>query len=206
MSNLDYDKHPIYEPEKWNKNIYIKKSHNCYSYALNLIDKKHAKSCEKYMKKTKKTNCSRFKPQPGAHAGDYDKRDNYKYYCPKLTRRIIEDNPDIKKLRKNQKCPNGYYMIALACSDNRKDYHFYRQDKNGTWSHKHGGNIAKNIDESGKIIKNPEKADRGRYKIFCGYFIVPNDNKNRRMGDKIKFYRERKKQKQLRKQTHKSKK
>ena len=43
---------PVYEPNKWNSNKYIKKSHNCYAYALNLIDKKRATKCKKM--KTKK--------------------------------------------------------------------------------------------------------------------------------------------------------
>ena len=33
---------PDYNPKKWNKNIYIRQSHNCYEYFLNTINPKHA--------------------------------------------------------------------------------------------------------------------------------------------------------------------
>ena len=44
---------PMYEPNKWNSNKYVKKSHNCYAYALNLIDSKQTKHC-KQLNRTKK--------------------------------------------------------------------------------------------------------------------------------------------------------
>ena len=52
-TNLDAPDHPIYEPERWNKNKYIRKSHNCYSYALNIIDNKLAGRCKKIIRKSK---------------------------------------------------------------------------------------------------------------------------------------------------------
>ena len=47
--NLNNKNHLIYEPEIWNKDINIKRTHNCYAYALNLIDKKQADICKKYL-------------------------------------------------------------------------------------------------------------------------------------------------------------
>ena len=44
------------------------------------------------------------------------------------------------------------------------DCHLYRQDKGGYWSHKPGRTPVKNLDASGKMIKNPAKADVGNYK------------------------------------------
>lgn len=38
---------PVFEPSKWNNNKYIRKSHNYYAYALDRIDMKMAKKCEK---------------------------------------------------------------------------------------------------------------------------------------------------------------
>ena len=43
---MNLNNHPIYEPEKWNKDINIKKTHNCYAYALNLIDKEQVYDIE----------------------------------------------------------------------------------------------------------------------------------------------------------------
>lgn len=57
----------------------------------------------------------------------------------------------------------GYYSVYLVV-DNCIDYHWYRQDKGGYWSHKPGRTPVKNLDASGKMIKNPAKADVGNYK------------------------------------------
>ena len=67
----------------------------------------------------------------------------------------------------------GYYSIYLVVGQNRfwcpdvgmfSDYHWYRQDKGGLYSHKPGGLPVTNVDASGKMIKNPAKADVGNYK------------------------------------------
>ena len=52
--NLCNKNHPVYEPEKWNKDVNIKTTHNCYSYALNLINPKMAEICKEYKKINKK--------------------------------------------------------------------------------------------------------------------------------------------------------
>ena len=41
----------IYEPSKWNDDIFIRKSHNCYSYALNIIQKEGLKMSKENFKK-----------------------------------------------------------------------------------------------------------------------------------------------------------
>jgi hypothetical protein len=57
-----------------------------------------------------------------------------------------------------------------------QDFHFYRQDANGMWSHKVSSDPAQNVDASGNPISNPETADRGIYTDFCGYFCVYKGN------------------------------
>ena len=39
------------------------------------------------------------------------------------------------------------------------DYHWYRKDNNGYWSHKPGTNFVRNVDGNGSLIKNPAKAN-----------------------------------------------
>ena len=67
-----------------------------------------------------------------------------------------------------------------------KDYHFYRQDNDGFWSHKQGKDKIKRFDASFDIIRDPRNADRNysrddknkdkyNYEIFCGYFSVPHN-------------------------------
>ena len=182
-SNLDSPNHPIFEPERWNKNKYIRKSHNCYSYALNIIDRNLSKRCKYILKrkktKKKKVDCGVLKPQPGAYSKTIKSRG--KYNCKKVTYRMIKDNPVMKPIAKGVPCPLNYYLIAMVCIPDGSDYHFYRQDASGLWSHKNGGNVARNTDDSGNLIYDPEKADRGKYTIFCGYYTVPNDSHFKRM-------------------------
>jgi len=163
---------PVYEPNKWNSNKYIKKSHNCYAYALNLIDKKRATKCKKM--KTKK-NCPR--PQPGDYSGYTDKFDAKKVTCKRIKERMMADNPFIQKLKKNQPCPIGFYKTMLYCAKDGSDYHFFRQDNTGLWSHKHGWRLARNDDLKNRLIHNPKLADKGKYTVYCGTYAVPIDSK-----------------------------
>jgi hypothetical protein len=85
--------------------------------------------------------------------------------------------------------PDGYDAVDGVVYVN--DYHWYRQDDDGSWSHKPGHAIARNTDASGNPIANPETANRrsaGRvqfipalkksvpviidYDMLCGYFYV----------------------------------
>jgi hypothetical protein len=52
------------------------------------------------------------------------------------------------------------------------DYHWYRQDLNGKWSHKMGGTEATDRDASGNVIVDMESADTGLYSIRCGYLCT----------------------------------
>ena len=183
MSNLSNINHPSYEPEKWNNDILIKKSHNCYAYALNLINTDNKKLCEKYMSIHNSKDCLDVRPQPGYYSGYLDEYKPIFISCDKIIRRMKKDNPMIKKLRKEEKCKDGYYKIALCCRENGTDYHFYRQDNNGLWSHKDGYRKATNKDSKKRIIKDPFLADRGIYKLFCGYFSVPNEAKYKNMSN-----------------------
>lgn len=222
-SNLDVPGHPVYEPERWNKNKYVRKSHNCYSYALNIIDDKLAGRCKRIItkgnktrknnnksnnkksnnkksrnqnsknqnsknqnnnkKNKKKADCGSLKPQPGAFSKTI--KGSGEYNCEKVTFRMIKDNPVMKPIQRGVPCPDNYYLIAMVCIPDGSDYHFYRQDASGLWSHKNGGNVARNTDDSGNLIYDPEFADRGRYTVFCGFYTVPNDSQLKRMSSRL---------------------
>jgi hypothetical protein len=53
-----------------------------------------------------------------------------------------------------------------------QDFHWYRQDRDGRWSHKPGGGPATNLDSSGRPIVDPRTADRGPYQVFCGFYCL----------------------------------
>ena len=103
---------------------------------------------------------------------------------------VHKDNPfDIREIELDSHIECDRYKIALVLSNNSKDfdYHFYRQDLNGDWSHKAGDNPISNIDASGNKITDPKIANRNYnktddedddnndYNIFCGYYSVRND-------------------------------
>jgi hypothetical protein len=62
-------------------------------------------------------------------------------------------------------------LMALVI-DPGTDYHWYRHQRGGFWGHKPGGTAARNTDNSGVVIANPETCDRGGYTDFCGYFYA----------------------------------
>jgi hypothetical protein len=160
---------PKYNPEKFNNDINIRKSHNCYMYALNKIDNKLAKKWQ--------TNCSdlnkciRLKHRPGNVNGYISKPEVST--CENIRKGVLEDNPSIYLSNQHDICKNGYYKIASSVNEN-KSFHFYRQDKNNLWSHKDGGTRATNLDKSQNEILDPKYCNRGSYKTFCNYFCVPN--------------------------------
>jgi hypothetical protein len=65
--------------------------------------------------------------------------------------------------------------VALVVDPNR-DYHWYRQNPDGSWSHKRGHTAVTNVDASGRLIWDPEAANRNygsyNYSAFGGYFCV----------------------------------
>ena len=144
---------PDYDPGLWN-NPPVINSTNCYAYAANDPDG-HPPG----------------KPQPGEHCGNKMTA----VTCTDVKKAAICDGmvaaPNPPPLRP------GYYPVALVM-DPGVDYHWYRLDSNGSWSHKPGNTAATNVDASGNVITNPETADREydfvNYREFCGYFYVPS--------------------------------
>mgnify|MGYP006250588931 CR=1 FL=1 len=146
-----------YEPDKWNSNINLTKSHNCYSYFLDDInnDLIHVYKQNYGNNEIQKS----LNPQPGHYCG-MTKFVNYKdTTCSGLIDRVLCDNPSIKVVDKNFDCGPDHYKGALFI-DEGKMYHFYRQDENGNWSHKDGGGVVTNLDSSGKVIKDVMNIDR----------------------------------------------
>lgn len=80
-------------------------------------------------------------------------------------------NPDIARLRPIQDPDDcDGYPIALALSDH--DYHWWRRDAGGWWSHKPGFTDPTETDYVGNLIVSPETTNRGAYTHFVGYFCV----------------------------------
>ena len=165
---------PLVGIPKYNLSVPMLDSHNCFAYALDYVDMPDDKLCNA-------NGCDIPFHQPGRKSG-YPKWSQIKgKRCPDLIGRLKGDIPSIERTTFTKKCPRGYYKIALVV-DPKNDYHFYRQDADGMWSHKPGGTKVTRLDASGRPIYNPELADRDyrkegnlNYKKFCSYLCVPKN-------------------------------
>jgi hypothetical protein len=100
--------------------------------------------------------------------------------CPVVERLMMADVPQIRRSTYKARCPRGSSKIALVVHPG-EDYHFYRQDADGMWSHKDGANKVKRFDAEGLPIFAPHTAVRDyrprgsflNYKNFCGYYCAP---------------------------------
>lgn len=138
---------PSYNPSYWNNDSTVRLNNNCYNYGNN-----------------KRTDTF---AQPGKRSGDYPNP----MTCADVSAAAISDG--IEALPGSGTCPDTQDKVALVV-DPGTDYHWYRRDANGMWTHKPGGTQATNLDNSGNPISNPETADRCGgylcYTDFCGYF------------------------------------
>ncbi len=142
----------LYHPTFWNDGGTRQYNNNCYNYANNRATNTFA--------------------QPGRAAG----AQSGSMTCPAMIAAAIADGLQ----------PIGYYPdwpldfkggLALVTGyvGPYPDYHWYRRDDDGTWSHKPGGTAATNRDNSGNIITDPRTANRGGYSNFCGFFLAWSD-------------------------------
>lgn len=173
---------PNYAPEKYNGDVSIYKSHNCYAYSMDVIDPKLVNQCKR---NTKKNSCRQNFHQPGALHGDrFTLNTEERRTCPVVEKLMVSDVPEITKASFYQKCPKKMSKIALVV-DPGEDYHYYRQDSDGLWSHKDGSNKVKRYDALKKNIINPKLASRDyrpqgsdlNYEDFCGFYCVPRYDK-----------------------------
>lgn len=184
---------PKVADDNWNSK-YVKSSHNCYAYFLDDQKASLADKCESICKKNKNGNkscpekdddCRPLIPQPGDfHAlqstnGIKDDTTS----CSGLTQKILRDNPSVKPAQFTERCPANYYKGAVVVSP-EKSFHFYRQNKDGKWSHKPGVLPVSHTDAANNQIWAPHFADRNyienplygtTYSTFCSYYCIPNN-------------------------------
>ena len=163
---------PSWNPRFWDnlneKDLLIT---NCYSYAFNVVEKNNDPDSNDH------------KIQPG----ELSNSNFSNYSCDTIIKNIENDyNIKLNKVGLYDVLPCNHYRIAIVIDDKGKykDYHFYRQDNDGFWSHKQGKDKIKRFDASFNIIRDPRNADRNysrndknkdkyNYEIFWGYFSVP---------------------------------
>ena len=135
---------------------------NCYSYAVQDYAAGYLTDHD--------DRDSQYLPRPGQTRGR-----TYKdlWWTPEGMRRAIhEDGIDFAGMKYPQRIPEGHYVIC--CFLEPKEYHFIRQNRDGSWSSKDGRNDPTKNDVDGQPLTNPEDYYHGNkdYK-FVGYFFVP---------------------------------
>lgn len=153
---------PEYRPKIWNARP-AQEFNNCYAYQFDALDASRTK-----------------KPQPGELSG-MEPLDSESFTCDRLRSRISSDYPSTLFLplkAAEEPCPCGYYkgFMALDPRPGNKDYHFWRQDRDGFYSHKPGDLPAVNVDGDGRLIDNPLTANRNtdsfQYSEPCFFMCV----------------------------------
>jgi hypothetical protein len=149
-----------YEPDKWNKAPVIEQN-NCYRYVTNMVGDSFA--------------------SPGLAGGkELPSPEDPGFNCDNLVAAAESDG--LVTVNCDDACPKCSYKIAVAINP-KTDFHWYRQDNTGNWSHKTGATEVTNVDNSKKPIVDPRTADRGPFKTFCACFcVLPKKVKIRDVG------------------------
>ena len=141
---------------------HFKERCNCYSYA---VQDYLAGDLSEHDEKD-----FHFLPRPGQTRGR-----TYQdlWLSPEGMRRAIhEDGIDFAGMKYPKRIPKGYYVICCFLEPN--EYHFIRQNRDGSWSSKDGRNSPTKLDSKGEPLTNPENFYQGQKEYqFVGYFFVP---------------------------------
>lgn len=150
---------PEWNPKKWNDN---QRFNNCYAYAMNdHVEDRHLRSS---------------KSIPGDEKTFYT--------CSGIMEGIKSEIPNMYVTTFSDQCDKGFTKIYAAVSDENEenDFHFWRQDSDGMWSHKPGSSSPRRVDGDLKPILNPDTSNRNgtkrNYNIGCGFFCIPRESRD----------------------------
>ena len=99
------------------------------------------------------------------------------YNCNEIVKRTLADNPHIRVITEQEAkeigCNMDEYMGAVVVAP-KYDYHYYRMNDDGQWTHKPGYKPSTHLDADNNIIVNPKYANRKysqrlNYKNFLPY-------------------------------------
>lgn len=140
---------PRYEPNWWNDSAAggsKESTNNCYNYATNYLTDTFAR--------------------PGVGSGQ-----TYPFPTSSKGVRDAAIRDGLLEKWATQKSGGQHTLVALFVSPGI-DFHWYRLDSNGYWSHKPGVRPVTNLDNDGKLITDPRTAARGVYTEFGGFMLA----------------------------------
>jgi len=156
--NVHHNKHNLdmvvqFEPERWNHNRAVLRSHNCYEYSLNDLDSQAAHHCSSMLHHNplKIKQCRRWFHIPGYRYHQHDLHEAVRFNrsvitCENMLERVALDGQGVllwsgpnmqptkkygtkagKSWKHDDSCPQNSYMAALVVQP-KKRFHFYRRD------------------------------------------------------------------------------
>jgi len=141
---------PAYNPATWNTPA-VQPHNNCYNYANNRITNTFA--------------------QPGRASGHpLTQMQNCNGAGGAQPAAVSDGLAVTGGFSGHLTAGQGYYVALVVWPGS--DFHWYRQDNVGCWSHKPGSTAVRNLDNAGRSISDPRTADRGPYTLFCSYMIT----------------------------------
>lgn len=140
---------PAYTPGPWNS-VGVQPNNNCYNYANDQVTRAFA--------------------QPGRASGvKLDALD-----CGSVDTAAQADGlARVPGFGRSLASGQGWYVALVIWPG--WDYHWYRQDGGGCWSHKPGATSVADIDNAGTRIADPRSCDRGPYAVFCTFMTTDNN-------------------------------
>ena len=137
---------PVFEPGWWNDGAGRQSGNNCYNYSCDYRTDTFA--------------------QPGRASGHMYPEVSSAAVRAGAVSDDLADTPDA-----DNKFPAAGHLVALVIAPGI-DFHWYRKDMAGKWSHKPGGTAATNLDNGGAEITDPRTANRGFYTEFATFMNV----------------------------------
>lgn len=164
-----------YNPGSWNNNANVLLYSDCYNYALNIpADGSLAATKSLQPGQLAGISVNAVDASPGGISATIAA---CKADAQAVGRSFLE-------IGRYEPCPPGYYKVALVISAGL-DYHWYRQNPDGTWSSKRQRDPVDSYDASFHTILDPQTCDRRYldyfdgeltfvtdYDVFAGYFAV----------------------------------
>lgn len=153
-----------YEPDKWNNTLvngeYIYEGTNCYAYAL---DAPFAPD----------ENDSLWYENPDGYVKPMYINENTVINKNHLINDSIKYGFTCIQVNKYEICPIGTYKIAFYRVYD-SDYHFIRQNYDGTWSHKNGNHQVHNLNiDKDELLLDPDNAFNIYHEAsLIGYFAI----------------------------------
>ena len=191
-----------YAPSSWNNAANIRKNSNCYNYALNKQNTVDS-GVYYFMQPGNAAGVTPFAYTFNTDSNGimhiYATIKDGDSIAANAMADAAYFEIYFEPIGRDEVCPEGTYKIALVVDLNDDpdyqnsidadprdprvlvesadtDYHWYRQNPDGTWSHKRGGTMVTNLDASDDVIYDPQFCDRTYggydYTVFVGYFAV----------------------------------